>query len=167
MNLETLNRLPADDARDALLACCSSERWAEAMAQRRPFADRGELRRTAEELWWELDEEDWLQAFAAHPRIGEGGGGSGGGRSERWSRGEQAGVRGGAVRRFAEANREYEERFGHLFLICASGRGGDEMLEELEQRLENDPETELRVAAGEQAAITALRLDKLLSEEAT
>lgn len=160
MNLDELNALPEDEARDVFLACCGAERWAEAMARQRPFASLDSLQRSAERLWWELDEEDWLQAFQAHPRIGESTAGSG--RSARWSRGEQAGVGGRAMRRLAEANREYEERFGYLFVICASGRDGDEILDALEERLGNDPPGELQVAAGEQAEITRLRLEKLL-----
>lgn len=162
MDLETLNEMSESAARDAFLACCGTERWAAAMAARRPYGSVDAVQRTAERLWWELDEEDWLQAFQAHPRIGERSDGSG--RSARWSRGEQAGVGGRAVRRLAEANREYEERFGYLFVICAAGRDGDEILGELEERMRNDPPDELQIAAGEQAEITRLRLDKLLRQ---
>ena len=113
----------------------------------------------AETVWWSLEPEDWLEAFAAHPRIG-------GRARDVWSSTEQAGMKGataGTQTALAAGNREYEARFGHVFLICATGRSAAEMLSELVQRLGNDPATELRIAAGEQAKITRLRLQKLVT----
>jgi 2-oxo-4-hydroxy-4-carboxy-5-ureidoimidazoline decarboxylase len=123
----------------------------------RPFDSETELMRLADSEWWALDPEDWLQAFAAHPRIGERDG-------EEWTAKEQSGMDGAPdlVRRSLEAgNRDYEAKFGHVFLICATGLTGEEMLATLRLRLANDPETELRQAAAEQAKITRLRLEKL------
>jgi OHCU decarboxylase len=158
--LDWLNELPEEEAAGELLAVCHSRRWAKEVAAGRPYADEAALQRAADEVWTALGPEDWLEAFAAHPRIGEGGG-----RSAAWSRQEQSGV-GGAGRDVQEAlargNAEYEARFGHVFLIAAAGRSAGEILAELEARLGNDPATELRVAAGEHRRITRLRLEKLV-----
>jgi allantoicase len=158
-----LDLADADRARADLLRCCGSTAWAEQMTRRRPFGSRGELLRQADEVWASLSTDDHLEAFAAHPRIGE--------RSAaRWSSQEQAGVDDSeqATRdALLEGNRVYEERFDHVFLICATGKSADEMLAALRQRLDNDPVTELTVAAEEQRQITHLRLDKLLRDGRT
>jgi|SRR5947209_10810095 len=154
-----------DDARAALLRCCGSRRWADAMTARRPFASADDMLRAADAIWAGVDRADWLEAFAAHPRIGDL-------ESLRkkfaatadWARGEQAGV-GGAdeemIRALAEGNREYEAKFGQIFIVCATGKTAAEMLGILRGRLANDAETELRIAAAEQAKISRLRLEKL------
>lgn len=141
----------------ALLRCCGSRRWVAGMLARAPYADMEELFDAAEEVWWSLESADWLEAFAAHPRIGERG-------DDAWSSAEQAGMTSATAAThaaLADGNRKYEARFGHVFLICASGRNGSEMLAELERRLRNKPAAELRIAAEEQAKITQLRLEKL------
>ena len=167
--LERLNALEPGEAKEALLRCCGSKRWAEAMATRRPFSDSAALHRAAEEVGDALAREGWLEAFAAHPRIGdlsrlrERFGGSG-----EWSRREQAGIASASeetLEAIAQANRLYEERFGHIFLVCATGKSAAEILSNLRDRLRNDPATEIRVAAREQRAITRLRLERLLREE--
>lgn len=163
MDLETLNALPAAEAKTVLLACCGSPRWAAAVADRRPFRDLGHLREAADEAWWALDEADWLEAFAAHPRIGERA--AGGAAHARWSAGEQADAQRAeqAVRdEVARLNVDYERRFGHVFLICASGKSGEAILGELRRRLDESPAAELRTAAEEQAKITRLRLERLI-----
>ena len=127
------------------------------MLAMRPFASDAALFAAAERAWWALGREDWLEAFGAHPRIGQHA-------ADAWARNEQAGVKGAGedVRAaLAQGNRAYEERFGHVFLICATGKSATEMLGALRGRLGNDPATELRVAAAEQAQITRLRLEKL------
>src|SRR5881397_4039359 len=155
-----LNSLPAIKARAELSRCCGARLWVDAMIEARPFAGDTELFGVAERVWWGLGRADWLEAFAAHPRIGA--------RAEAmtdWARREQAGANGAAeatLAALAQGNRTYEKRFGHLFLICATGRTADEMLGALRARLTNDPATELRVAAEEQAKITRLRLDRLV-----
>jgi OHCU decarboxylase len=163
--LELLNAVGRAEAVAALRACCASHRWAERMAALRPFPLLEAVLAAAEETWWRLEREDWLAAFAAHPRIGER---ATAGHADRgWSAGEQAGAAGleaERAARLAELNRRYEERFGWVYLVCATGRSGDEMLEILERRLGDEPEHELRVAAAEQAKITRLRLEKLLAE---
>ena len=160
-----LDALPEEEAAAVLRRCCASERWVQRMLARRPFGDDARLFAAAEEVWWALGPEDWREAFAAHPRIGEREpSGAQDAEGDAWSREEQAGVEGSADatrRALAEGNRAYEERFGHVFLIFASGKSGEEMLAALRDRLENDPEEELRIAAGEQAKITRDRLAKL------
>jgi OHCU decarboxylase len=159
--LERFNRLPEEEAVDELLAVCHSRRWADQVAAGRPYADLAALQERADQVWTGLDPADWLEAFKAHPRIGESGG-----RSAEWSRQEQAGVGGTGAdlrQRLAAGNAEYERRFGHVFLISAAGRDAAEILAALRTRLGNDPGTELRVAAGEHRRITRLRLEKLVA----
>lgn len=155
-----LNGLSPDAVERELRRCCGSERWAREMAARRPFASDADLFAAAEDVWWDLEPDDWLEAFAAHPRIGERDGGA-------WSAEEQAGMDDASRRlevEIREGNRAYEAKFGHVFLICATGLSASEMAEALGRRLDNDPETELRIAAAEQAKITKLRLRKLATE---
>jgi OHCU decarboxylase len=144
------------------------------MAAARPFADAGAMSAAADAIWWALDRADWLEAFAAHPKIGAGGAGRTGGAGETgrtrasWSDEEQAGVgdAGDETRhRLEEANREYQARFGYIFIVCATGRTAAEMLALLEGRLRHDAGDELRIAADEQSRITQLRLRKLLEPE--
>jgi 2-oxo-4-hydroxy-4-carboxy-5-ureidoimidazoline decarboxylase len=165
MNVDALNALPPDDARAALLRCCGSRRWADAMVSRRPFASAGDLFRAADEVWTGLGRADWLEAFAAHPRIGDMDGlKKKFAATAAWSAGEQAGVTGApddVLPALADANRRYEERFGHIFIVCATGKTALEMLQALHERLHNTPDQELVAAAAEQAKITRLRLEKL------
>jgi OHCU decarboxylase len=162
-----LNRLPEEEARAALLACCGSQRWAHAVAALRPFWDVGQLLNIAGRVWRELGREDWLEAFRAHPKIGESKAEQETGAEARaWAEGEQSRARAASDETRAalsEANREYGERFGFIFIVCATGKSAEEMLALLRGRMGNDPETELRVAAGEQWRITELRLRKFLN----
>ena len=163
-----LNRLNENRAKEALLRCCGAKRWVAAMLNARPFASDQALYDRAEQAWWDLDAEAWLEAFSHHPRIGE--------RkiqqprfakTAEWSKNEQASTEkaeAAVLQALEDGNQAYEERFGHVFLICATGRSAEEMLAELESRLKNLADSELRVAAGEQAKITRLRLDKLVDE---
>lgn len=133
------------------------------MSAHRPFATPDVLLTAASDIWWTLDEEDWLQAFAAHPRIGEHR--SGDDRHSTWSRTEQAATTlatNDALKELAACNQEYEARFGHVFLVFASGKTADELLAVCRDRLGNDPEEELLVAAEEQMKITELRLRRLI-----
>jgi OHCU decarboxylase len=130
------------------------------MTGRRPFASAEEVLAAADEIWGSLGASDWLEAFAAHPKIGDSS------TSDRAAAREQSGVAaaGAELRaRLAECNREYEARFGYIFIICAQGRSAGEMLESLERRLGNPAGEELRIAAAEQAKITRLRLNRLLT----
>lgn len=157
-----INALSEEDAFEAFLASCGAVRWAEQMNARRPYADEAQLLTTAREVWHDLGAADWLQAFAAHPQIGEGPGPSS--KTAAWSAGEQAGVADAADATrtaLADANRRYREKFGWIFIVCATGKSAGEMLTLLRHRLDNDSAEELRIAAAEQEKITLLRLHKL------
>jgi OHCU decarboxylase len=164
--VEKLNRLSADEARAVLLDCCGSARWAREVASLRPFRDVGALLDAAERVWFGLDREDWLEAFRAHPRIGERKAAAAvSEEARRWSEGEQSRARAApdeTKAALAEANRVYEERFGFIFIVCAAGKTAAEMLDICRGRLKNERKTELRVAASEQWRITELRLRKFL-----
>ena len=163
MTLGELNALDAAAAERELLRCCGSARWARAVAAARPFASVDALIAAGDRAADALAPADWLEAFAAHPRIGSSGGAD---RSRDWSAQEQSGVAMATrtvTERLAARNRDYETRFGYIFIVCATGRSAGEMLAMLERRLTNDPASELRVAADEQRKITRLRLAKLLS----
>jgi 2-oxo-4-hydroxy-4-carboxy-5-ureidoimidazoline decarboxylase len=160
MNFESLNAMPAGAARAAFLRCCGSRRWADAMTARRPFESADDVVRAATEIETTLKRDDWLEAFAAHPRIGD----VEAIRNKYLARAEQSGVVGAdeeIIRSLAEGNRDYEAKFGHIFIVCATGKSAAEMLAILRERLKNDPGTELRIAAAEQAKITRLRLEKV------
>src|SRR5213082_1619956 len=148
--IEKLNRMPPDEHRAALLSCCGSTRWAEEVAGLLPMWDVGQLLILGERVWRELGREDWLEAFRAHPRIGERRAAAPAGEDARkWSEGEQSRAREASqetLDALASANREYEEKFGFIFIVCAANRTADEMLELLRERTGNDAETELLVA---------------------
>lgn len=165
--LSRLNSLPAEEARAELRRCCGSTRWVEAMAARRPFSEAQALYAAADEVWAGLGPSDWSEAFTHHPRIGDKAALKARFASTRqWAAGEQSGVDAASeetLDALARGNQDYEARFGHIFIVCATGKGADEMLGALRARLAHDPETEQRVAAAEQAKITRLRLEKLLN----
>jgi allantoicase len=161
-----LDTLVPAQAHAALLACCGSPAWAQRMVMRRPFGDAEALHAAADAVWSELTPDDWLAAFRAHPEIGaRKAEAAQPARAAGWSGQEQSAVRDAAATTLAallEANRAYRERFGHIFIVCATGRSAEEMLALCRQRLANDPQEELRVAGEEQRKITRLRLEKLL-----
>ena len=166
--LSRLDGMSEAEARAAFLRCCGSQRWAAAMSAGRPYREAAALFAAAEVHWNGLGREDWLEAFGHHPRIGDRDGLRAGFAATRaWAASEQAGASDadGAVQgALAEGNRRYEARFGHIFIVCASGRSAEAMLAGLAARLGNDSDQELRIAAAEQAKITRLRLEKLLAE---
>lgn len=147
-----------------MLACCGSARFAQCMVRARPFADPSTLQDTADEVWWSLTEADWMEAFLCHPRIGESAAGASA-QFSKWSAEEQRGARAGSsmvLRSLADKNREYEQRHGFLYIVCANGRTADELLSLLAQRITNSREVEVREAADQQRQITQLRLRKWL-----
>ena len=161
LGLDSLNALPAPDAEQVLAACCASPRWVESVAARRPYSSPEQLYAAADDALADLDEVDIARALDGHPRIGERAEGDGGA----WSRREQAGVssaQAGTVRALADGNRAYEARFGHVYLVCASGRSADELLAVLQQRLGNDPVTERAVVRRELGLINRIRLVRLV-----
>ena len=160
MTLDGLNAADEATARAALLRCCGSKQWADSMLAGRPFHDEPALLSSAESVWWALDCSDWLEAFSAHPKIGEK-------KLAEWASQEQSGVGSepaSILESLAKGNEEYERRFGWIFLVHATGKTAAELLDLLHIRLTNESTKELRVAAGEQAKITELRLNKLLNQ---
>jgi len=151
-----------DEARQLLARACGSSRWIDRMIARRPFGSQQALLSAAREEWFGLSKDDWLEAFSHHPKIGD---------TEALrkrfaatrdlSEREQAGVSGASdevLSALADRNRAYEDRYGYIFIVCATGLSAEEMLARLRSRMENDPEVEIRIAAEEQARITAIRL---------
>lgn len=161
-----LNGLTGDESRAALAKCCASRAWVAGMLAKRPFESDDELVSMATSVWWSLSPESWLEAFAAHPMIGDLEGlRAKYANTKDWTGSEQAGVKvadESTLRRLAEANEEYRDKFGYIFIVCASGKTAEEMLAMLEERLTNNPAIELPLAAAEQLKITQLRLQKLV-----
>ncbi|HTL11543.1 MAG TPA: 2-oxo-4-hydroxy-4-carboxy-5-ureidoimidazoline decarboxylase [Bdellovibrionota bacterium] len=169
MTLAQFNALSTEDAHAELLRCCGSHEWAHAMAAGRPYFDLPSLLARAESVWGALSPADWNEAFLHHPRIGESAIRQRFASTADWAGQEQRGVESAAqdvLDGLVEGNREYEERFGRIYLVCATDKSAREMLDDLRHRLHHDPEAELKVAAAEQAKITRLRLEKLLNENA-
>jgi 2-oxo-4-hydroxy-4-carboxy-5-ureidoimidazoline decarboxylase len=168
VTIAELNALPDEAAGLALARCCGAQAWVAGMRAARPFRDRAGLFEAADRVAAGLGRSDWLEAFAHHPRIDD--------RETQarrfaatatWAGDEQGRVAGAATTTLdalAEGNRAYEERFGYIFIVCATGKSAEEMLAMLRARLGNEPEAELAIAAREQRAITRLRLEKLLEE---
>jgi 2-oxo-4-hydroxy-4-carboxy-5-ureidoimidazoline decarboxylase len=154
--LSDLNALPPHDFEESLLRRCAAPGWARQVTAGRPYASVADLLAAADAAWADRDPGDLDAAMAGHPRIGER-------RLSGWSAGEQAGVGEDAetLTALADANTAYEQRFGHVFLICATGLGPAEILAELNRRMAHDPATEREVAAAEIGKINALRLRKL------
>ena len=166
-DLAWLNSLSADEAAKELLQCCGSRRWASEMANQRPFQNEENLLTAATDIWWKLDRDDWLEAFRSHPKIGEKkAAGKVSAQSQQWSGQEQSGVEEApheTVSSLAALNAAYEQKFGFIFIVCATGKTSDEMLTALRERLQHDAHAELPIAAEEQSKITELRLKKLLT----
>jgi 2-oxo-4-hydroxy-4-carboxy-5-ureidoimidazoline decarboxylase len=165
--LERLNFLPPELVKLDLERCCGASRWVARMLANRPFHSMEDLITTAEREWNAMQEPDWLEAFSHHPKIGDVD-------SLRkkfastanWAANEQGSVQQAdeeTLQQLAAGNTAYESKFGFIFIICATGKSAKEMLNALQQRLSNERRVELKIAAAEQAKITALRLKKLSS----
>lgn len=166
--LDWINAASPAESEAALFRCCGCAGWAAAVTAARPFASNETLFDVAARSWAKASRADMLEAFSHHPRIGD--------ReslrarfpdTEAWSSAEQGAVADAGedvLDELARANDEYEARFGHIFIVCASGRTAPEMLGLMRGRLANDPDTELKIAAAEQMKITRLRLEKLMQE---
>lgn len=161
------NGLPPKEAVREILPCCGSRTWATRMVSQRPIQDEVSLLATSDVIWRNLGEPDWLEAFRRHPRIGETRGEKPApAQSSAWSAQEQqkAATRDEGVKRaLKQGNREYERKFGRIFIVCATGKSATEILEVLQRRLHNDKGTELRQAAEEQRQIMHTRLKKWLA----
>ncbi len=166
MNLARWNDLSEQEAVREILPCCGSRRWAQTLAHLRPFSSDAELAEKADEVWRQLDGVDWDEAFASHPRIGEKKAPkSATEKSAQWSGQEQSGVAEAAAElqeRLRSGNEKYEQQFGRIYIVCATGKSAEEMLAILDRRLDNDGASELREAAEQQRQITQLRLRKWL-----
>ena len=164
----SLNALSREAASEALTRCCGATRWVRGMLARRPFASHTGMFAAAVEIWAQLGPEDYREAFSHHPEIG-----SNledlrkrFGKTAAWSQAEQSAAMSASeatLRALRDGNQAYRERFGYSFIVCATGKSAREMLELLEQRLPHAPERELAIAAAEQAKITRLRLEKLVT----
>ena len=161
------NKLSLEEAAEDILPCCGSIAWASGMAARRPIPDGAGLLAASDEVWNNLRETDWTEAFRSHPRIGESQGPQATSRqSAAWSRTEQQEV---ALAEeevqlaLAEGNRAYEKRFHRIFIVCATGRSAPDILQILQRRLSNDDKTELHETAEQQRQIVQIRLRKWLS----
>ena len=167
MTLHDLNTLPKEQLIEELTKCCGSSNWVQRMLPFIPAEDLVELLEDAEEQWYKCSEADWKEAFAHHPKIGD----LQFLKKKFTATAELAGKEQQAVelassetlKQLAEANRIYEEKFGYIFIVCATGKTAEEMLAILNTRLQNSPEVEIEIAADEQNKITKLRLEKLLS----
>jgi len=170
MNIETFDGLPSDEAIAALRGCCESERWARAVAADRPYGSLSALRDAATTHWAKADEAELLTAFAAHPRIGDiellRARYANGSATANAEQGQVLAADDAVLERLRDQNDAYFERFGFIFIVCATGKSASEMLALLDARIGNDRATELANAAREQGAIMILRMEKLISEEA-
>ena len=164
---ELLNAQDTEELKATFLRCCGSTRWANQMANSAPFSSRNNVHHMAIQIWNALDKEDYLEAFKAHPQIGasveelrkkfQ--------KTSNWSSGEQSGMQVASeetIQALKVANAQYLDRFGYIFIVCATGKSAEEMLAIIQARLLNAPEEELPIAAKEQEYITTLRLEKLL-----
>jgi OHCU decarboxylase len=167
--IDEINSIPSERAEAEFLKCCGAKRWASKMSAARPFENLEHMVATADRIWWSLEPDDWQEAFHSHPKIGEKKpAATVAKKSLGWSESEQSGTRGSTQQtmdQLAELNRQYEEKFGFIYIICATGKSAEEMLAILRDRIKHDTETELRNAATEQAKITTLRLNKLIEAD--
>jgi OHCU decarboxylase len=165
--LQSWNAADAGAALDAMIACCGSRRWAAAMVALRPIGSVAKLSAAADRVWSEMEETDWMEAFACHPRIGERKAAHATSKSAAWSSQEQSSASAAAERvldELAAGNALYEQRFGFTYIVCATGKSAEEMLAILNRRLASDRASELREAAEQQRQITQIRLGKWLIE---
>ena len=162
-----LDALPEEEAKAALIRCCGATSWVDEVLAWRPFFTAERLFQTAADVWATMEREDILEAFQHHPRIGDVEGlRKKFAATSHWASAEQSGAAAASdeeLRTLANGNVAYEARFGYLFIVCATGKSAEEMLDLLEARMNNEPENELAIAAAEQAKIIRLRLEKLLS----
>jgi OHCU decarboxylase len=165
--LSAWNNADEAAALKAMLACCSARRWAQSMVAFRPYSSVETLSLTADEVWSNMEEADWLEAFACHPRIGERKTPKVPSQSAAWSQQEQSSIANAANQVLVDlgaGNLQYAQRFGFTYIVCASGKSAEEMLAILKRRLSNERATELREAAEQQRQIMQIRLGKWLVE---
>jgi 2-oxo-4-hydroxy-4-carboxy-5-ureidoimidazoline decarboxylase len=159
IRLAALNDCAPITARAQFKRCCNSSQWVHCMEQARPFSDMAELEACADRIWASCSPKDWLEAFSAHPKIGD----QSENRRSRQEQSEMAVAAPEVLKALAQANRIYEAKFGYTFIVCATGKSAAEMLALLQQRLNNRHDNELLNTAEQQRLILRLRLRKLLS----
>ncbi|GAB3971009.1 2-oxo-4-hydroxy-4-carboxy-5-ureidoimidazoline decarboxylase [Spirosoma terrae] len=168
MILSELNELPLVQLQATLTTCCGSTAWVNEMAKLFPVESRESLFEQAEAIWFACSENDWREAFDHHPKIGDINSlKKKYANTEALAANEQSGVSTASpetLEKLAEGNRLYEEKFGYIFIVCATGKSADDMLDILESRLPNSPDDEILIASQEQNKITRIRLDKLLTQ---
>jgi 2-oxo-4-hydroxy-4-carboxy-5-ureidoimidazoline decarboxylase len=165
MTIAEFDHLDIEEKKALLQQCCGSSTWVNNMVAAPPAEDLVDLLEIAEEQWYACHEADWREAFTHHPKIGD---------IDtlkekfaataQWAEGEQSAVQLASeqtLQQLAEGNQAYEQRFGYIFIVCATGKSADEILQLLNQRLYNNPEVEIQIAMEEQLKITKLRLEKL------
>ena len=166
MDLSKLNDLPVEQAHHQFMQCCTAERWVEQMVAARPFSSGEKLREVADEIWQQCTEADFLQAFDGHPKIGDVSSlRAKYANTKALASGEQSAVSAASedtLQALAQGNTDYQEKFGFIFIVCATGKSAEQMLGLLQARLPNDRDTELKNAAQEQRKIFHIRIDKLL-----
>ncbi len=168
MSIKKLNQLDKADLKVQLTRCCGSENWVNILLNNHPFNDEKQLFELAEKVWkQDCEEADWHEAFTHHPKIGDIDSlAKKFANTQKWASNEQAGVNAASMetlQALAKGNQDYEQKFGYIFIVCATGKTADEMLHLLQKRLDNDTKTELQIAKAEQHKITVLRLQKLLN----
>lgn len=166
MTLAELNAASREAAARALLACCRSRRWVDALLARRPFSSLEALLTAADAAWSQTGPSDWHEALAGHPRLGESSARGDDSQSREWSAREQAGVSaasGAAQSALANVNREYEAQFGHIFLVAAANKSAAQLIEIARHRMNNTADVEIAVAGEELRKIARLRLEKLIA----
>ncbi len=167
MTLKYFNQLGTQEAQAELFKCCGCTAWAETLAESMPFDSISAIKAASDKIWSSCLQSDILEAFSHHPKIGDV-------KSltekftatKQWASGEQAAVSSApkeVIENLAKGNKEYEQKFGYIFIVCATGKSAEEMLEMLNKRLLNAPEQEIRIAAKEQNKITHLRIEKLFA----
>ena len=165
MTIAEFDHLPEEKKRELLLQCCGSNEWVNKMLSVFPVEDLVEFLDASEQKWYECSPDDWKEAFEHHPKIGDINSiKEKFANTTQWAAAEQSGVNNsdeGTLKDLAKANTEYQNKFGFIFIVCATGRSADEMLNDLKARINNSKEEELKVAAAEQLKITKLRLEKL------
>jgi 2-oxo-4-hydroxy-4-carboxy-5-ureidoimidazoline decarboxylase len=167
LSLAQWNEADSETAMSTMLACCGAHRWAESMIAHRPIADEQELHEIAGRAWGNMNEADWMEAFACHPRIGDRKSAHASSQSATWSQQEQSSVISAAettLTQLAEGNARYEDRFGFTYIVCATGKSPEEMLSILKRRLSGDLSSEMREAAEQQRQIMHIRLRKWLDQ---
>jgi 2-oxo-4-hydroxy-4-carboxy-5-ureidoimidazoline decarboxylase len=167
MRLGEFNKLSIIQAKNELLKCCGSNSWADKVMEQFPFSSINTIKSISDIVWFSCKKTDWLEAFSNHPKIGEKASDNSTFQSTKnWAENEQSGVQNAKsdlLSKLAEGNKHYADKFGFIFIICATGKSAEEMFENLNQRMNNDIEKEIRIAAEEQNKITHLRIDKLFT----